>query len=123
MVTVNLHAFGEFVRKHRPALEVRATRLCAGSSVDATELVGETLERALSVFERLQDQDTSAVTQWLDGAMNRCFARMGGQLPDSRAAASSDLQQTFDLLRARFREVYGQPAFGKSAGVTGGWRM
>ncbi|AFE04470.1 hypothetical protein COCOR_02092 [Corallococcus coralloides DSM 2259] len=122
MVTVNLHAFGEFVRKHRPALEVRAAKLCAGSVVDSTELVGETLERALSVFERLQDQDTAAVAQWLDGAMSRCFARMGGQLPDTRAAAP-DLQQTFDLLRARFREVYAQPAFGKSAGVPGGWRM
>ncbi|NOK21416.1 hypothetical protein [Corallococcus carmarthensis] len=84
--------------------------------------MGETLERALSVFERLQDQDTTAVTQWLDGAMSRCFARMGGQLPDSRSAAP-DLQQTFDLLRARFREVYGQPAFGKSASATTAWRM
>lgn len=121
MVTVNLHAFGEFVRKHRPALEVRAAKLCVGSSVDSTELVGETLERALSVFERLQDEDTPAVMQWLDGAMGRCFARMGGQLPDAKPAAP-DLQQTFDLLRARFREVYGQPAFGKRVGVTG-WRM
>ncbi|WP_147445110.1 hypothetical protein [Corallococcus sp. CA053C] len=121
MVTVNLHAFGEFVRTHRPALEVRAERLCAGSTVDATELVGETLERALSVFERLQDQDTAAATQWLDGAMSRCFARMGGQLPEVKPS-SPDLQQTFDMLRARFREVYGQPVFGKRAGVTG-WRM
>jgi hypothetical protein len=121
MVTVNLHAFGEFVRKHRPGLEVRAARLCAGSSIDSAELVGETLERALSVFERLQDQDSAAAGQWLDGAMNRCFARMGGQLPDSRAA-TPDLQQTFDMLRARFREVYGPQAFGKRASTTG-WRM
>ncbi|MCY1046227.1 hypothetical protein OV208_33265 [Corallococcus sp. bb12-1] len=121
MVIVNLHAFGEFVRTHRPALEVRAAKLCGGSTIDSTELVGETLERALSVFERLQDQDTATVTQWLDGAMGRCFARMGGQLPDAKPA-TPDLQQTFDMLRARFREVYGQPAFGKRAGVTG-WRM
>jgi hypothetical protein len=120
MVTVNLHAFGEFVRKHRPGLEIRAAKLCAGGSIDSAELVGETLERALSVFERLQDQDTAAVTQWLDGAMNRCFARMGGQSPER--AATPDLQQTFDLLRARFREVYGPQAFGKRAS-TNGWRM
>ncbi|CAM4177825.1 hypothetical protein G4177_09400 [Corallococcus sp. ZKHCc1 1396] len=121
MVIVNLHAFGEFVRTHRPALEVRAAKLCAGSTIDATELVGETLERALSVFERLQDQDTTAATQWLDGAMSRCFSRMGGQLPEAKPA-TPDLQQTFDMLRARFREVYGQPVFGKRAGATA-WRM
>jgi hypothetical protein len=122
MFTVNLHAFGEFVRQHRPTLEVRATRLCAGSPVDSTELVGETLERALAVFEKLQDQDAAAVTQWLDGTMIRCFARMGGQMTDA-GALKPELQQTFDLLRSRFREVYGAPAFsGKRADATG-WRM
>ncbi|MBJ6761657.1 hypothetical protein JGU66_12850 [Myxococcaceae bacterium JPH2] len=121
-----LNAFGGFVREYRPDLERLAARLCAGSKFDPEDLVSETLEQALHVFETLEDRDPSAVRGWLLTTMHQCFLEQcSRQVSDARPVAppvplelarlsapalDEGVKKTIEMLRARFREVYAKPA-------------
>jgi DNA-directed RNA polymerase specialized sigma24 family protein len=145
MVNTRLNAFGEFVREHRPRLERLATRLCSGSGINAEDVVGETLERALLAFESLEGREDRAVNTWLITTLSQCFLdRSRGQRqrqsvdpgPARQAPRAQDevlathltpevLQKTVDLLQTRFREVYTQPMPRTPPGTFGGtgWLM
>ena len=61
------------VREHRASLLRIARRLCGASHVDPEDLVQETLERALSSLERLEERGVESREAWLGATLTHRF--------------------------------------------------
>jgi RNA polymerase sigma-70 factor (ECF subfamily) len=112
-----LHSMNEKRRRtealilaHRPALLKIARRLCGTSGVDPEDLVQETLERALTHFDRLEEKAVEAREAWLGATLtNRFLDHCRRRKTEARAQVSLGAVQEQDTsIEGASREAWEQ---------------